>query len=56
MQIRYFHCPVCQTKMPATKTKNFKKVKYKGRMHRKHMWCYKCKREQRFIMDEISEM
>ena len=52
MQMRYFHCPVCKMIIPAPKHKNFKKNIYKGRMHRKHMYCYTCKKEQRFILDE----
>lgn len=52
MQMRYFHCPVCKTVMTAPKTKNFKKNKYKGVKHRKHMYCPICKIEQRFILDE----
>ena len=52
MQIRYFHCPVCKTVMMAPKIKNFKKNEYKGKAHRKHMWCPICKKEQRFILDE----
>ena len=56
MQIRYFHCPVCHTKVVAPKTKNYKKIKQKGKMNRKHMWCYVCQKEQRFILDEITEI
>lgn len=52
MQMRYFHCPVCKMIIPAPKHKNFKRNSYKGRAHRKHMWCYTCKKEQRFILDE----
>ena len=52
MQIRYFHCPECKTVMMAPKNKNFKKNEYKGKTHRKHMWCPICKKEQRFILDE----
>lgn len=52
MQMRYFHCPVCKMIISAPKHKNFKKNVYKGRKHRKHMYCYICKKEQRFILDE----
>lgn len=52
MQMRYFHCPVCHTTVTAPKNKNFKKLKYKGSKHRKHMYCPICKTEQRFILDE----
>ena len=52
MQMRYFHCPVCKTVMVAPKLNNFKKNEYKGKKHRKHMWCPICKEEQRFILDE----
>jgi hypothetical protein len=38
--------------MMAPKIKNFKKNEYKGKAHRKHMWCPICKKEQRFILDE----
>lgn len=56
MQMRFFHCPVCHTTMTAPKIKNFKKEKYKGRKHRKHMYCPICKKEQRFILDETFMM
>lgn len=44
-QLRYFHCPVCHLQMTAPKTKNFKKSSYKGKKHRKIMYCINCKKE-----------
>ena len=52
MQFRYFHCPVCKTKMMAPKLKNFKKNIYKGKKHRKTMYCAICKKKRNFIQDE----
>lgn len=52
-QLRYFHCPVCNLQMTAPKVKNFKRFSYKGKKHRKTMYCVHCKKEQNFILDEI---
>jgi hypothetical protein len=38
--------------MTAPKIKNFKKEKYKGKKHRKTMYCPICEKEQNFILDE----
>lgn len=52
-QLRYFHCPVCHLQMIAPKIKKFKRFSYKGKKHRKTMYCVHCKKEQNFILDEI---
>ena len=52
-QLRYFHCPVCHLQMTAPKVKNFKRFSYKGKKHRKTMYCVHCKKEQNFILDKI---
>lgn len=52
-QLRYFHCLVCHLQMTAPKVKNFKRFSYKGKKHRKTMYCVHCKKEQNFILDEI---
>lgn len=52
MQMRYFRCPVCHIQMMAPKRKNAKKSFYKGKAHRKDMWCAICKEDRSFIQAE----
>ena len=56
MQMRDFHCPVCQLKLTIPKTKNFKRTTYKGKKHRKTMYCPICGQEQLFILDSFTHL
>lgn len=56
VQLRYFHCPVCKTKMMAPKSRNFKRENFKGRRHRKIMYCAICQEKRNFILDEITKL
>ena len=55
MQFRYFSCPKCGVIMCAPRKKNAK-MKENGQMHRKNMWCFRCKEKQDFVLKEVIDV
>lgn len=55
MQFRYFSCPKCGIVMCAPKKRNTK-TEHNGQMHRKNMWCPRCKEEQEFVLKEVIDV